>query len=491
MSIPKNSHASPLRHDYLLLFGLGMCFAANRLSDLFFGLISFAIIIAGFCIVTYSKSPKSPNSILYYNYVYLIFDDNRDVKHSVVGLEWRGRTVQPKPDFDSNPPLLPGSWLNVFDEFSILTEILLVITCVLVLSTVLVAAPERPEGKPLFAFAADVHRANLMVFKRGLFHFELVQGITSSFDDVNRLQMKNTVSWKGSYAFDGQDAVLECLVSDEVLVANTVKVSGTESRSLPFCHRVLTDGKVTCIEQRYAIGDKVDRRVMVEPDREGTLFNGHFQFNYWVGEPAVQSSRLLEDVAREMNGIVSLADCKMTDSGSALITIRSGKSLRVYDLDLEHGGVPRSIKDYGESGDVLLDVTYSELKKIENGGWFPMTRVVLMPEAKIARVCRITSHDCIGKIPPDTFVLRFAESVNVSDNSTQSFLKNVTSLDLHHRRSQSSKPYSTRPLSTRQIEALPEMPGETQTRGWLKPTVVLAGLLLIGAVLWVAKKRIL
>lgn len=352
--------------------------------------------------------------------------------------------------------------------------------------------PQKTEGKPLLEFAVNVHRANQGKFDRGVFRFELTYGEANSIDDAIQGRFHRTALTSGSYAFEGKDAVYECVASDEDLKSNTVQISEREDRTTLFSHRLLTDNAVTCLDFLYLSGKAMAHRAVIEQDREGALFNGSFQFIYWIGEPADRASRLVEDWEREKQGAVTFAGGSLNNNGSANLTFNVGKTQRRYEIDLERGGVPVSIIDVDALGKPLMHVHYNNLKKLDSGGWMPLEKLVYLPQAKIVRRFQVTSYDCAKHVPKETFVLKFPEPLQISDKSTRTVLRKVSNLRLSDRSRLPSTPFTAFPASTKQIESLLEQPGVQEAGHWrLLGSALIVVLLFIPVVGLFFKRRAL
>jgi hypothetical protein len=249
----------------------------------------------------------------------------------------------------------------------------------------------------------------------------------------------------------------------------------------------LTDGKVTCLDLVSPAGAELQHTAIIEPDADGSLFNGFFYFAYWLGEPSKRASRLVEDAGRLQTAVASLQECKLNVDGTATVRFKIGKSVRVYEIDLEKGGIPTTIKDVRDGGELIGVVTYDGLKLIKGAGWMPTRKTVYLFPSGIVRQATVIDHDVTRAVPKSDFALEFREALNIPDKSVKRVLLKVNRLSLHNRAPRSI-PFTT-PLSPKGVKPIPELPGEIEADRWPGYTYVGFGVVAATAVLVVLKRK--
>ena len=340
----------------------------------------------------------------------------------------------------------------------------------------------------LLRAVADAFDANRAGFTCGSVNFEYWDAYANDVSAAIDGRLSDPYEARGTYSFDGKDALYTRLFSTQAMAATDVRISPTQGLSRLSSFRVLTNGESTFTERIGALAVQVAPSEATLSPRVPTSFFRTIEFPLDLARPEALRDDLAQNIRTvlERKGGAEVEaiqeDAVFDEVKTIRIALKFPNGTRTFWVDLEHGAVPVHTRDDVTGGEGI-DWHLGDIRFIEGCGWLPHAMTKYLANGRTNRL--LIKQATFDNAPPrGTFRLSLDEPRTVADVSAGRAYVGQRTVDLNNLPKSSSR--SSVPLGN-SVSSGPDpvMPGERRSRPpYFSGSAIAFSLLVFAGVAW-------
>ena len=288
---------------------------------------------------------------------------------------------------------------------------------------ILAAIIGQPADDPMqqIEYLRLSYKNNKDKFSFGEFRFDYTIGVAGSRSDAEAGVFTSSVQEEGFYIFDGENARYELVAEPKAIAAVTKWLDDRRNTSMAMVFRMLTDGKVTFLDQVHT--NRKGTVLIHQPEIfQGTgVYRERFDFPLFLGSDSERPYDLFSNLAWIKEGSASLAeldlDSHLDGHKVCKVSFNYKEGRCTYWLDLNRGSVPLRILDHYNPADLDVTFDFGEVVQIPNAGWLPRRMVHIVGNGDTVQRLLVKEVDAQHKPAGTAFALDFPKPVRVTDGA--------------------------------------------------------------------------